>query len=106
MGWNIELANSPWKEWLEVFHQRVQLSEEGGKMEHCMVCAAFTTLMKGTRYNWAEELRLRMQEEVKKHRERRHVPLRSASYMGILCQLLVASSPSSYSRPVPLLWIA
>lgn len=51
MGWKIELENSPWKEWLEVFHQRIQLGEEGSGMEHCMVCATFTTLMRGTRYN-------------------------------------------------------
>lgn len=101
MGWCIELASSPWKEWLEVFHQRIQLGEEGSKMEHCMVCAAFTALMRGTRYNWAEELRLRMQEEIEKQREKRPVPLRCAGYMGILCQLSVASSSPSSFRSVP-----
>ena len=101
MGWSIELANSPWKEWLEVFHQRIQLGEEGSRMEHCMVCAAFTALMRGTRYNWAEELRLRMQEEIERQREQQPIPLRCAGYMGALCQLSVVSSPSSYSRSVP-----
>ena len=73
-------------------------------MEHCMVCATFIALMKGTRYNRARELRLRMQEEIKKQRERQPVPLRSASYMGFLCQLSVAFIPSSYSRLVPLVF--
>lgn len=101
MGWKIELANSPWREWLEIFRQRIQLGEEGSTMEHCMACAAFTTLMKGTKYNWAEELRLRMHEEIEKQKEVRPVPLMCAGYMGLLCQSSVASSPSSYSRSVP-----
>lgn len=101
MGWEVELANSPWREWLEIFRQRIQLGEEGSRMEHCMVCAAFTALIKGIRYNWADELRLRMQEEVELQRERRPVQLRCAGYIGTLCQMSVASSSQSYVRTVP-----
>lgn len=66
-----------------------------------MVCAAFTALMRGTRYNWAEELRLRMREEIERQSETQPVPLYCAGYMGALCQLSVVSSPSSSFRSVP-----
>lgn len=56
MGWKVELANSPWKEWLEILNQRIQLGEEGSRMERCVVCTEFMALMKDTKYNWADEL--------------------------------------------------
>lgn len=74
MGWEVELANSPWKEWLEIFRQKIQFGEDRSRMEHCVVCAAFTALMRGMRYNWAEEIRLRMQEEIERQKDMRPVP--------------------------------
>lgn len=84
------------REWEVVFKGR-----NGSRMEYCVVCATFTTLMRGARYNWAEAIRLHMQEKIERQRVVRPITLMCASYMRVLCQLSVASSLSSCSRSVP-----
>ena len=67
-------------------------------MEHCVVCAALAAWIRGTKFNWAEEVRLRIQEEVDKGKCLRPVPLRSAGYIGMLCQLSFSPNTSSATR--------
>ena len=100
-GWEIEKAVTPWKEWLYIFRQRIELGEDNSRMEHCVVCAAFTALMRGARYNWAEELQRRIREEVETKQNMRPVPLLCAGYLGSLSHYSIVVSPSSAFRSVP-----
>lgn len=100
-GWEIEKAITPWKEWLYIIRQRIELGADYSRMEHCVVCAAFTALMRGARYNWAEELHRRIREEVETKQNLRPVPLLCAGYLGLLSQYSIVVSPTSAFRSVP-----
>ena len=97
-GWDLTKAISPWREWLLLVHQRIELERDGNFMEHCIVCAALAAWIRGTKFNWAEEVRLRIREEVDKGKCLRPVPLRSAGYIGMLCQSSFSPSTSSATR--------
>ena len=58
-GWDLRDLKEPWKEWFLLIQERIELSD-GGFMEHCVACAALLAWVKGERFNWAEELRLRI----------------------------------------------
>ena len=97
-GWDLKKALPPWRDWLLLIHQRIELERDGNFMEHCVVCAALAAWIRGTKFNWAEEVRLRIREEVEKGKCLRPVPLRSAGYIGMLCQLSFSPSTTSATR--------
>ena len=97
-GWDLRKAMPPWQDWLLLVHQRIELERDGNFMEHCVVCAALAAWIRGTKFNWAEEVRLRIREEVEKGKCLRPVPLRSAGYIGMLCQLSFSPSTTSATR--------
>lgn len=97
-GWDLQKAVSPWRDWLLLIQQRIELERDGSFMEHCVVCAALAAWIRGTKFNWAEEVRLRIREEVEKGKCLRPVPLRSAGYVGMLCQLSFSPSTTSATR--------
>ncbi len=57
-GWDLKKALPPWRDWLLLIHQRIELERDGNFMEHCVVCAALAAWIRGTKFNWAEEVRL------------------------------------------------
>jgi hypothetical protein len=90
-GWDLQDLMEPWKEWFLLIQERIELFN-GGFMEHCVACAALLAWMKGERFNWAEELRLRIKDEV--HRRKTAFPfaLLSAGYLGMVCSLTIVPS--------------
>jgi hypothetical protein len=64
----------------------IELGRNGEFMEYCIVCAALAAWIRGTKFNWAEEVRSRIKEEIETHKLLRPLPLRSAGYIGLLCQ--------------------
>ena len=90
-GWDLRDLKEPWKEWFLLIQERIELSD-GGFMEHCVACAALLAWVKGERFNWAEELRLRIRDEV--HRKKTPFPfsLLSAGYLGMVCSLTIVPS--------------
>lgn len=101
VGWKVKLANSPWTERLEIFCQRIQLSEEWDIMDYCIVCATFTTLMSSVKYNWAKEIWLCMQKIYWEVGGSKTCSIDVCKLYGSLCQWSVASNSSSYSRLLP-----
>lgn len=97
-GWDLLKALPPWRDWLLLIQQRIELGRHGGFMEHCVVCAALAAWIRGTKFNWAEEVRSRIREEVENFRSLKPIPLRSAGYIGMLCQLSFESDTTSASR--------
>ena len=85
-GWDLQKALPPWREWLLLIHERIELGRHGGFMEHCVVCAALAAWIRGTKFDWAEEVRARVKEELEDYKFKRPMPLRSAGYIGMLCQ--------------------
>ena len=68
-------------------HDRIELRRHGRFMEHCVVCAALAAWIQGTKLNWVGEVQTRIQEEeVEDHKLNRPMLLRSAWYIGVLCQ--------------------
>lgn len=100
-GWNLLKALPPWRDWLLLIQQRIELRSDGDVMEHCVVCAALAAWIRGTKFNWADEVRLRIKEEVEKGKYLRPIPMRSAGYIGSLCQLSFGSdTPRGLRRSV------
>lgn len=85
-GWELKKILPEWRDWVLIIQQRIQLGKEDGFMEHCILCAALSAVLKGVRYNWAGELKLRICEEMERHQNMRPMPLLSAGYIGFLCQ--------------------
>ena len=85
-GWELKKVLPEWRDWVLLIQQRIQLGDEDGYMEHCILCAALSAVLKGIRYNWAEELKLRIREEVERNQSMRPMPLMSAGYIGSLCR--------------------
>ena len=97
-GWDLQKALPPWREWLFLIHERIELGRHDGFMEHCVVCAALAAWIRGTKFNWAGEVRARIQEEVEDQQRKRPMPLRSAGYIGMLCQLSFSPNTAAASR--------
>ena len=97
-GWNLQKALPPWRDWLLLIHQRIELGRGGGFMEHCVVCAALAAWIRGTKFNWAEEVKSRIKEEIENHQLLRPLPLKSAGYIGLLCQISFGPDITSASR--------
>ena len=97
-GWDLQKALPPWRDWLMLIHQRIELGRDGGFMEHCVVCAALAAWIRGTKFNWAEEVKSRIKEEIENHRLLRPLPLKSAGYIGLLCQISFGPDITSASR--------
>lgn len=92
-GWDLHKALPPWREWLTLIHHQIELEREGKFQEHCIVCAAFAAWFRGTRFNWAGEIRVKIQEEIERNRSKTLVSLRSTRYLGMLCQSSIAPDP-------------
>ena len=90
-GWDLRDLKEPWKEWFLLIQERIELSE-GGFMEHCVACAALLAWVKGERYNWAEELRLRIRDEVHRKKTTHPFSLLSAGYLGMVCSMTIVPS--------------
>jgi hypothetical protein len=56
-GWDLQKALPLWRDWLLLIHQRIELGRDGGCMDHYVVCAALVAWSRGTKFNWAEEVR-------------------------------------------------
>ena len=97
-GWDLQKALPPWRDWLLLIQQRIELGSEGGFMEHCVVCAALAAWIRGTKFNWAAEVRSRIKEEIETHKLLRPLPLKSAGYIGLLCQISFGPDITSASR--------
>ena len=97
-GWDLQKALPPWRDWLLLIHQRIELGRDNGYMEHCVVCAALAAWIRGTKFNWAEEVRSRIKEEIDIHKLLRPLPLKSAGYIGLLCQNSFGPETASSSR--------
>lgn len=98
-GWKLKKILPEWRNWVLLIQQRIQLGEQDGYMEHCILCAALSAVLKGVRYNWAHELKLRICEEVERNQQMRPVPLISAGYIGSLCRKFTPVSKVSRSTP-------
>ena len=85
-GWDLKKALPPWRDWLLLIQQRIELGRHSGYMEHCVVCAALAAWIRGTKFNWAAEVRSRIKEEMEDHKLKKPMPLSSAGYIGMLCQ--------------------
>jgi hypothetical protein len=85
-GWDLKKALPPWRDWLLLIQQRIELGRHSGYMEHCVVCAALAAWIRGTKFNWAAEVRSRIKEEMEDYKFKRPMPLGSAGYIGMLCQ--------------------
>lgn len=90
-GWDLQDLKEPWKEWFLLIQERIEMSE-GCFMEHCVACAALLTWMKGESFNWAEELRLRIRDEVHRKKTSYFYKLLSAGYLGMVCALIIVPS--------------
>lgn len=90
-GWDLRDLKEPWKEWFLLIQERIEMSE-GGFMEHCVACAALLAWMKGESFNWAEELRLRIRDEVHRKKTSYFYKLLSAGYLGMVCALTIVPS--------------
>lgn len=97
-GWDLQKALPPWRDWLLLVQQQIELGREGEFMEHCVVCAALAAWIRGTKFNWAEEVKSRIKEEIETYQLLRPLPLKSAGYIGLLCQLSFGSEDTSASR--------
>ena len=85
-GWDLEKTLPPWRDWLLLIQQRIELGRHGGYMEHCVVCTALAAWIRGTKFNWAGEVQSRIKEELEDYKFKRPMPLGSAGYIGMLCQ--------------------
>ena len=85
-GWDLKKALPPWRDWLLLIQQRIELGRHSGYMEHCVVCAALAAWIRSTKFNWAAEVRSRIKEEMEDYKFKRPMPLGSAGYIGMLCQ--------------------
>ena len=97
-GWDLQKALPPWRDWLLLIQQQIELGRDSGFMEHCVVCAALAAWIRGTKFNWSEEVRSRIKEEIETHKLARPLPLRSAGYIGLLCQNSFGPEIASASR--------
>ena len=98
-GWRLQKILPEWRDWVLLIQQRIQLGGEDGYMEHCILCAVLSAVLKGVRYNWAQELKLRICEEVERNQEMRPMPLTSAGYIGALCGKFTPVGKASRSTP-------
>lgn len=100
-GWELAKALPPWREWLFLVQERIEMGRHGGFMEHCVVCAALAAWIRGTKFNWAAEVQSRIKEELEDSKLKKPMPLSSAGYLGMLCQLSCDSVfPSAIRRSV------
>ena len=90
-GWDLRDLKKPQNEWFLLIQERIELCD-GGFMEHCMACVALLAWVKGERYNWVEELRLRIQDEVHHKKTIHHFSLLFARYLGMVCSLTIIPS--------------
>ena len=97
-GWDLQKALPLWREWLFLIQERIELGRHGGFMEHCVVCAALAAWIRGTKFNWAGEVRARIREELEDQQTKRPMPLRSAGYIGMLCQLSFSPDITTATR--------
>ena len=75
-----------------------------------MACAALLAWVKGERFNWAEELRLRIRDEVHRKKTTFLFSLISAGYLEMVCSLtivpseieMLAGNPREYLLEPPL----